>query len=110
LITDGTAATGMPNGRYMLGSLEVDVHDGMCLHDGKLAGSVLTLDNAIRNVMKFADLALQEAVRFASLNAAVAVGASGRGQLHIGGPADLLVLNQCGEVQATVVNGIVAEA
>lgn len=110
LITDGTAATGMPNGRYMLGSLEVDVHDGMCLHDGKLAGSVLTLDRAVRNVMKFADVPLQQAVRFASLNAAAAVGAGGRGQLQVGGVADLVVLNQCGEVHATVVNGIIAEA
>jgi len=110
LITDGTAATGMPDGRYKLGSLEVDVHDGMCLHDGKLAGSVLTLDKAVRNVMKFADVTLQQAVRFATLNAAVAVGASGRGQLQVGGPADLLVLNQCGEAQATVVNGVIAEA
>lgn len=110
LITDGTAATGMPDGRYKLGSLEVDVHDGVCLHAGKLAGSVLTLDNAVRNVMKFADVALPQAVRLASMNAAVAVGAQGRGQLQVGGAADSLVLNQCGEVHATVVNGIVAEA
>ena len=110
LITDGTAATGMPDGRYMLGSLEVDVHDGKCLHDGKLAGSVLTLDNAVRNVMQFTHTPLQQAVRFASLNAAVAVGASGSGRLQVGERADVVVLNQCGEVHATVVNGVIAEA
>ena len=44
LITDATAATGMPDGRYRLGSLEVEVKDGRCMSGGKLAGSVLTMD------------------------------------------------------------------
>ncbi len=42
LISDATAATGMPDGRYRLGSLEVDVKDRRCTSEGKLAGSVLT--------------------------------------------------------------------
>src|ERR1700730_6046635 len=50
LITDAISATGMPDGRYRLGSLEVDVHDGKCMSGGKLAGSVLTMDRAVRNL------------------------------------------------------------
>src|SRR5438067_3364373 len=50
LITDATAATGMPDGRYRLGSLEVEVKEGRCVAAGKLAGSILTMDRAVRNV------------------------------------------------------------
>ncbi len=49
------SATGMPDGRYRLGSFEVDVRDGKCMADGKLAGSVLTMDRAVRNLARFAE-------------------------------------------------------
>ena len=54
LITDAISATGMPDGTYVLGGLEVQVHNGRCEFNGRLAGSVLTLDRALRNTMKFA--------------------------------------------------------
>ena len=108
LITDATAATGMPEGQYMLGSLEVEVRDGKCLHDGKLAGSVLTLDRAVRNSMQFADLDLQQAVQLASLNPARAVNVD-RGILQADRPADLIALSPSGEVKTTIVNGVVAQ-
>jgi hypothetical protein len=50
LITDATAAAGMPDGTYQLGPIQVEVKDGRCTMDGKLAGSVLTMDRAVRNV------------------------------------------------------------
>ncbi len=105
LITDATAATGMPDGRYQLGSLEVDVRDGKCLHGGKLAGSVLTLDRAIRNVMTFAGWELQQTLRLATLNPAKVAGAERKGTIAIGSDADFAVLNSSGEVQASVVKG-----
>ncbi len=108
LITDGTAATGMPDGQYMLGSLEVEVRDGKCLHDGKLAGSVLTLDRAVRNTLEFAGLDLQQVVQFASLNPARTLQLD-RGIVAEGCPADLIALSPSGEVKATVVNGVVAQ-
>jgi N-acetylglucosamine-6-phosphate deacetylase len=108
LITDATAATGMPEGQYMLGSLEVEVRDGKCLHDGKLAGSVLTLDRAVRNAMEFAGFDLQRAVRLASVNPARAVNVD-RGVLEAGHAADVVVLSPSGEVKATVVNGVLAQ-
>ena len=106
LITDAIAATGMPDGKYWLGSLEVDVAQGQCLSGGKLAGSVLTLDRAVRNVMKFAHWNLQQAVQLATWNPARVVQQHDRrGMLAPGKAADLVVLSPGGEVRATIVNG-----
>jgi N-acetylglucosamine-6-phosphate deacetylase len=105
LITDATAATGMPDGRYRLGSLEVEVKDGRCMVGDSLAGSVLTMDRAVRNVMQFAQWELQRAVRLATLNPARAAGVKNGGTLQAGGPADLLVLSPSGEVRKIVVRG-----
>jgi len=109
LITDATAATGMPEGRYRLGSLEVEVKDGKCLSGGNLAGSVLTMDRAVRNVMQFAQWDLQQAVRLATLNPARVVGLNGgRGQVSFltpGARADLVVLSAQGEVRNTIIRG-----
>ena len=110
LITDATAATGMPDGRYRLGTLEVEVKDGRCTADGKLAGSVLTMDRAVRNVMKFADWNLQDTTRLASFNPARVVGLSDRGKIEAGCTADLVVLNPQGEVIATMIRGVLTEA
>lgn len=104
LITDATAATGMPDGIYRLGSLEVEVKDGRCMNGGNLAGSVLTMDLAVRNVMKFAQWDLQQAVRLATLNPARVTRLSD-GCLKPGGSADLVVLSPKGEVQKTIIRG-----
>ena len=105
LITDATAATGMPDGRYRLGSLEVEVEDGRCMAGGKLAGSVLTMDRAVRNVMQFAQWDLQQAVRLATLNPTRVTGVKKGGVLEAGAPADLVVLSPSGEVRKTIVRG-----
>jgi len=105
LITDATAATGMPDGRYRLGSFEVEVKDGKCVAGGKLAGSVLTMDRAVRNVMQFADWDLQSALRLATRNPARVAGLRDRGELESGCEADLVVLTATGEVKATIIGG-----
>lgn len=105
LITDATAATGMPDGRYRLGSLDVEVKDGRCTVGGKLAGSVLTMDRAVRNVMQFAQWDLQQALRLATLNPARVAGVKKGGVLEAGSPADLVVLSPSGEVRHTMVRG-----
>ena len=106
LVTDATAATGMPDGKYRLGSLEVDVADGKCMSNGRLAGSVLTLDKAVRNVMKFANWDLQRAVRLATLNAARATGLAAKaGTITPGAAADIVALSSNGEVRQTIVRG-----
>jgi N-acetylglucosamine-6-phosphate deacetylase len=109
LVTDATAATGMPDGRYRLGSLEVDVADGKCLAKGKLAGSVLTMDKAVRNVLKFANWDLQRAVRLATLNPARTTGLPPKtGMLVPGAVADMVALSPKGDVLKTIVRGQVA--
>jgi N-acetylglucosamine-6-phosphate deacetylase len=108
LITDAISATGMPDGRYQLGTLEVELKDGRCTRNGNLAGSALTMDRAVRNVMKFAGLSLQQAVRAASLNPAKAVGLK-KGILEPGADADFVVLMPTGEVRATVVKGVMVQ-
>jgi N-acetylglucosamine-6-phosphate deacetylase len=105
LITDATAATGMPDGRYRLGSLEVEVKDGRCMVGNSLAGSVLTMDRAVRNVMQFAQWDLQQAVRLATLNPARVAGVKNGGTLQAGAPADLVVLSASGEVRNTIIRG-----
>jgi len=106
LITDATAAAGMPDGTYQLGPIQVEVKDGRCTMDGKLAGSVLTMDCAVRNVTQFAGWSLQNAVRAATLNPARAAGlAQGYGVLAPGAEANLVVLNPGGEVRQTFIRG-----
>jgi len=106
LITDANAATGMPDGRYRLGPFDFEVLEGRCLSNGKLAGSVLTMDRAIRNVVKFAGWNLQQAVRLATLNPARVTGAPNQGELKAGVPADLVVLTPEGKVRNTIIRGV----
>jgi N-acetylglucosamine-6-phosphate deacetylase len=106
LITDATAATGMPDGRYHLGSFEVEVRDGKCTMDGRLAGSVLTMDRAVRNLTRFAEWNLSDAVAAASRNPARVAHIENKGVLAVGADADFVVLNREGEVLRTFVGGI----
>lgn len=109
LITDANAAAGMPDGEYMLGPLKVEVKGGKCLSEGKLAGSVLTLDRAVRNVMEFGQWNLRQAVRAASLNPATVIGEGKKGSIAPGADADLITLSPKGEVRATIVKGELVE-
>ena len=106
LITDAISATGMPDGQYQLGPIQVEVKDGKASANGSLAGSVLTMDRAVRNVTRFSTWTLREAVRAATLNPAKAVGLMGkRGVLAPGAEADFTVLTPTGEVVQTIVGG-----
>lgn len=103
LISDGLSATGMPDGRYRLGAFEFEVAGDRCTANGTLAGSVLTLDRAVRNIMKIAGWSLERAVRLATSNPAAVIGK--KGVLSAGATADLIVLSPSGEVRAAIVNG-----
>ena len=106
LITDAISATGMPDGRYKLGPIEVEVKDGKCTSGGSLAGSVLTMDRAVRNVTQFAHWSLKNAVRAATLNPARAAGLNHQGRLEVGAEANFTVLSADGEVRKTIVKGL----
>jgi N-acetylglucosamine-6-phosphate deacetylase len=106
LVTDGMSATGMPDGVYMLGDMEVVVRDGRCTSDGILAGSVLTLDNGVQNFMKFTGASLKTAVAAASRNPAMLMGIEGGwGTLEVGRPANITVLSPSASVIETFLTG-----
>jgi N-acetylglucosamine-6-phosphate deacetylase len=107
LITDAISATGMPDGIYQLGGIEVHVLDGRCESGGRLAGSVLTLDRAVRNAAKFASIRLQDAIRMATINPARVLGIEKqKGTLSVGADADIAVFTPAGEVIRTIIGGV----
>jgi len=106
LVSDGTAATGMPDGTYQLGPLRVVVRDGVCRSaDGKLAGSTLTLDRAVRHMVELG-VPLQDAVRMATLNPARVLGLERRlGVLAPGADASLVLLDASLRVAGVMLRG-----
>lgn len=110
LITDAMRAKCLKNGIYDLGGQRVFVSDGKAtLSDGTLAGSLLKLDQGVRNMVRFSGCALEEAVFMASYNPAKELGILNRkGSLAIGKDADLVLLNSKGEVEATFCRGHLA--
>jgi len=106
LVTDGISATGMPDGVYMLGDMEVVVRDGRCTSDGVLAGSVLTLDTGVQNLMKFTGASLKTAVAAASHNPSMLMGIEdGWGTVDVGRPANITVLSPSASVIETFLFG-----
>lgn len=95
LISDGISATGMPDGKYMLGGLDVTVSGGVCRNaEGKLAGSTLTLDRALRNIVGLG-APLGDAVRMLTANPAGVLGLEfKKGALRAGADADIVLLNE----------------
>jgi len=95
LVSDGLSATGMPDGKYMLGGFEVIVSGGICRNaEGTLAGSTLTLDRALRNIVALG-IPLPDAVRMLTLNPASLLGIEfKKGSLRVGGDADILLLDE----------------
>jgi N-acetylglucosamine-6-phosphate deacetylase len=123
LITDAISATGMPDGKYKLGGFDVDVTGDRAMHNGRLAGSVLTLDRAVRNVMAIGSTdgdstarvdagvpargafdRLQRAVAAATLHSSRVLNST-LGQIAIEKSANLVVLSNRGHVQATMTRG-----
>jgi N-acetylglucosamine-6-phosphate deacetylase len=94
-VTDSTAATGMPDGEYRLGRQGVTkCLGGVRLADGTLAGSTLTMDQALRNLVNRLGLGLAEASLRVSTHAANYLGLADRGRLATGAWADLVVLDR----------------
>jgi N-acetylglucosamine-6-phosphate deacetylase len=113
LVTDAVSATGMGPGQYVLGGMEILVEDDprtglpACRNrEGTLAGSVLTQERAVRNMMAMAGASLQDAVRMASYNPARLLGLEQRkGCLCPGADADLVVLEPDGGVRGAIARG-----
>ncbi len=106
LVTDGISATGMPDGMYKLGNLDVEVKDGKCLHDGVIAGSTLTMDRAVSNFREFTRAGLVAVLGLAARNPARMLGLEERfGSLEVGRRADFVVLGEGGVLREAVLGG-----
>ena len=99
LVSDGISATGMPDGKYTLGTFEVTVSGGVCRNaEGRLAGSTLTLDRALRNIVALGTR-LPDAVRMLTLNPATLLGIEfKKGALRAGADADIVLLDRALQV------------
>jgi N-acetylglucosamine-6-phosphate deacetylase len=109
LITDALRSAGMPDGEYENGG-QIFVLKGIeCrLQDGTIAGSVLRLNNAVKNLRDYACLPMYQAVRAASLNAAMSANlADHKGSLAPGKDADIVLLDDECRVLKTIVKGTV---
>ena len=104
-VTDSTAAAGMPDGDYRLGRHTVTkCLGGVRLPDGTLAGSTLTMDQALRNLVALG-LSLAEASRRTATIAAEHLGLADRGALAPGGWADVVVLDASLQLQRVLIEG-----
>ena len=121
LVTDAMSATGMPDGEYRLGGLTVTVANGRATSGGVLAGSVLTLDRALANFLRFTGSSLEHGLRLLTTNPAAMIGLSGLpdsasstrpaglpapvGHLAPGIPANFVAVNPDGTLAASFLHG-----
>jgi len=107
LITDSMRAGCMKDGTYELGGQKVIVKNGAArLQDGTLAGSVLTLNKAVKNMLVHSELEIYEAVAMASLVPAKVINIDNKkGSLEIGCDADIIIFDEDIDVSFTIVEG-----
>lgn len=107
LVTDGMQATGLGPGTYLLGDQTVDVtSEGPRIGGETLAGSTLTLDRAVANLIAWSSASLGQALDAASLLPASVIGATDRGRLDSAHRADLTVFDRDLRVVKTTVDGL----
>lgn len=110
LVTDATTAQGCGDGIYQLGKFQVNVRGALCtLMDGvTIAGSVLTMNQAVRNATEYTGMSLLDIAYMAAMMPAKRCGVADRkGSLEIGKEADIAILQADYTVTATIVNGAV---
>ncbi|MDH5623286.1 MAG: N-acetylglucosamine-6-phosphate deacetylase [Candidatus Bathyarchaeota archaeon] len=107
LVTDAIRAAGMPDGEYALGKQRIIVKDGVSrLESGDFAGSTLTMDRAVRNIMKLVGTPLQTAVKMATINPAAVVNVDeNKGSLELNKDADIVIIDDEVNVYLTIVKG-----
>jgi N-acetylglucosamine-6-phosphate deacetylase len=106
LVTDAIRAAGSADGGFTLGSLAGTAHGGVArLADGTLAGSTLTLDEALRNAVRFSGLSIPHATQLVTRNPADVLGETHLGRLHPGAVADVVLLGSDLSVRMTIRSG-----
>ncbi|MED1203301.1 N-acetylglucosamine-6-phosphate deacetylase [Heyndrickxia acidicola] len=102
LISDAMRAKGLPDGESELGGQKVMVKNGEArLENGSLAGSILTMDQAFRNIIQFTGCSIEEAVQMTSVNQSEEFGLNSKGKLLPGRDADFVLLNDKLQVKET---------
>jgi N-acetylglucosamine-6-phosphate deacetylase len=107
LVSDGISATGMPDGAYILGKFQVQVAGGVVRNsEGKLAGSTLTLDRALRNIVGLG-IPMPAALGMLTTNPARLLGIEfKKGALRFGADADIVLLDEALQVSNVWVRGV----
>jgi N-acetylglucosamine-6-phosphate deacetylase len=109
LVTDAISATGMSDGEYTLGGFPVRVANGRAMARGVLAGSVLTLDRALANLLVFTGAPLADALRLLSTNPAAMTGLEAiAGSVEVGKPANLVAVDRQGKLLLSIIHGKLA--
>ncbi|MFL6516447.1 MAG: N-acetylglucosamine-6-phosphate deacetylase, partial [Bacillus sp. (in: firmicutes)] len=110
LITDSMRAKCLKNGKYDLGGQEVTVKNGKAvLEDGTLAGSILKLGHAVKNIIAYTGCPLEDAIEMASVNPAKQLNIYDRkGSIAVGKDADIVILDEEMEVYMTLCHGAIA--
>jgi N-acetylglucosamine-6-phosphate deacetylase len=106
LITDAMSAAGMPDGEYQLGGFKVQVANGRASFGDVLAGSLLSLDKALTNFLRFTGASLENGLRLLTGNPAAMTGFGDRaGTLAVGQPASLVAVDSAGGLLASFLHG-----
>jgi len=106
LITDCTQAGGMKEGRYLLGALEIYSNGKyVSLKDGTLAGSVLTMDVGVKNLVKYGGFSLEDAIKSATKIPSESIREPNIGVIRAGADADIVLLDENLSVRGTIVKG-----
>jgi N-acetylglucosamine-6-phosphate deacetylase len=110
LITDSIRAKWLTNGLYDLGGQDVTVTDGKAqLKDGTLAGSMLKMNDAFKNMISYSGASIQDVIKMTSVNPAKKLGIyQSKGSISVGKDADVVVLDENLEVVLTICLGKVA--
>lgn len=110
LITDAVNAAGLPEGEYEFTRRKIIVSDNAVrLEDGTIAGSALTMERAVRNMVTLAGVSWSQAIRMATLTPARIAGVAGRkGKIVPGADADVLALDDSGTVRRAWTRGRLA--
>jgi len=106
IVSDAQAALGMPDGEYLLGDTTLTVANGEARRsDGRLAGSVLAMDQALRNLQAWTNSPLEQILPAFTTIPANLLGLAHYGRIAINNPADLVIFDQHYQVVATLVGG-----
>jgi N-acetylglucosamine-6-phosphate deacetylase len=107
-VTDAISALGMPPGKYKLGDFEIDVTGTtVTLNDGTLAGSNITQQQSLRNLIAWTGCSLSNAIRTLTATPAELFNLSNKGRISIGTDADLVIIDPEINIKATIVNGTI---